>query len=76
MPRLVTITPGKTYATPENAVKAVDKFCEGAEGQRLENFNNLSYFIHREESTGRYFPVFIGERACHAMMHFHFNVVA
>lgn len=76
MPRHINITPNKTYATPENAVKAVDKFCSKFEGQRLNEVNNLNYFIHREESTGRYFPVFIGERALHAMMHFHFNCVA
>ena len=70
MARLIELTPNKTYATPVNAQKAVEKLI--APDKLLE----LTYFIHREESTGRYFPVFIGERAMHAGIHFHFNLVA
>lgn len=69
-PRLLTLTPNKTYATPENAVKAVlKKF-----GDRTD-LTSLDYFIHTH-TDGRFFPVFVGTRAVEAMMHFHFNVVA
>lgn len=70
MPRFVTLTPNRTYATEANAVKAVEKkFPSDVAG-----FNNLTYFLQRTED-GRFFPVFVGERALHAMVHFHFNVV-
>ena len=73
MAKLITLTPNKTYASVENAIKAVEK------KYPIPGFSdeaNLTYFIQREETTGRYFPVFIGERAIRAMVHFHFNVVA
>lgn len=66
MARLITLEANKTYATPENAVKAVEK----------KNFpDNLRYIIH-QSADGRFFPVFLGEAAIQAMVHFHFNVVA
>lgn len=65
MARLIKIQSHRTYATPENAIKAVDK----------KGFpDSLRYFIHRDEETGRYFPIFLGEAAMHAGVHFHFNV--
>lgn len=68
MAKLITLTPVKTYATAANAVKAVDKEYSHAVT------DHLSYIIQRTEE-GRYFPVFIGERAAHAGVHFHFCVV-
>lgn len=68
MARLMTLTPNKTYATEANAIKAVEKkFPADQQG-------NLTYFLQRTED-GRFFPVFVGERALQAMVHFHFNVV-
>jgi len=71
MAHLINLEPNKTYATRENAVKAVEKKFPSSEKQ----FDQLTYFIHTH-TDGRFFPVFIGERALHAMVHFHFNVVA
>lgn len=70
MARLIELTPVRTYATIKNAVAAVDK--KIPPDQAME----LTYFIHREEATGRYFPVFVGERALKAGLHFHFNIIA
>ena len=68
MARLVTLTPNRTYATEANAIKAVEKkFPEAGN-------DGLWYFLQRTEE-GRFFPVFVGERALQAMVHFHFNVV-
>lgn len=69
MARCIELTPTKTYATRENAIKAVDKKF----GDK-EFYANLIYFIH-VHTDGRFFPVFVGERAVQAMVHFHFNVV-
>lgn len=68
MARFMELTPNKTYATQANAIKAVEKF-PGA------NNDGLTYFLQRTED-GRFFPVFVGERAIQHMVHFHFNVVA
>ena len=55
----------KTYATEANAIRAVEK----------HNVNeSLTYFINRT-ADGRFVPVFIGERAVQAGLHFHFSVV-
>lgn len=68
MAKLITLEANRTYATPENAVKAVEKkFPEAGN-------DGLIYFLQRTED-GRYFPVFVGQRALQAMVHFHFNVV-
>lgn len=56
----------KTYATRENARKAAEaKF----------GMTELRYFIHTNEE-GRYLPVFLGEVAVQAGVHFDFSVVA
>lgn len=68
MAKLITLQPNKTYATAANAAKAVEH-CYPA-----ESTPGLTYIIQRTEE-GRYFPVFIGERACHAGVHFHFCVI-
>lgn len=83
MARLITITPNKTYASEANAIKAVEKkFPLMATAHPA--YRDLTYFIHSVRKGGmgtdaedlRYFPVFVGERAVQAQVHFHFNVVA
>lgn len=69
MPRCITLTPTKTYATEANAIKAVEKRYPST----LLNAN-LTYIICRTDG-GRFYPVFIGERAVQAGAHFHFCVV-
>lgn len=66
---LIELTPTRTYATRENAQKAVEKKFAG----RQFRMNQL-YFI-ATHTDGRFFPVFIGERAVQEMIHFSFNVV-
>lgn len=69
MARLFKLEPNKTYATEANAIKAVEKKFPDADN------DGLRYFLQRTEE-GRFFPVFVGQSACHAGVHFHFNVVA
>lgn len=69
MARLITLEANKTYATAENAARAVEKKFPSASN------DNIRYFLQRTED-GRYFPVFIGQAALDAGVHFHFNVVA
>lgn len=69
MAKLITLQSSKTYATRENALKAVRKLLEC---DTLDD--NLRFFIHQNEE-GRFFPVFIGQSALQAGIHFHFNVV-
>lgn len=58
----------KTYTNEKNALRAVyNKYPADSE-------DGLMFIIHRNEE-GRYFPIFVGERAIQAMVHFHFNVV-
>jgi hypothetical protein len=64
MNREFTITAPKTYASRENARKAVAKI--GAE--------RLRHFIMQNDE-GRFFPVFVGQEAAQEGIHFHFNVV-
>lgn len=64
MNREFTITAPKTYASKENARKAVAKI--GAE--------HLRHFIMQDDNA-RWFPVFVGEKAMQEGIHFHFNVV-
>lgn len=71
MARLIEITPNKTYASIENAIKAVEKKFPSS----VPEFHELNYFI-QTTADGRFFPVFVGMRACDALVHFHFNVVA
>ena len=59
------LTSSKTYATKDNARKAVLK----------AGLQELQHFIVKDEETGRYFPVFLGERALRSGAHFHFTVV-
>ena len=65
-------TPAKTYATRANAVTAVQKRYPDA-----GSFGgaDLHYWVLQDD-TGRWFPVFIGERALRHGVHLHFSVVA
>lgn len=64
MNREFEIVACKTYATIENARKAVAK----------KGFEELRHFMMTDKQ-GRFFPVFVGEAAMQAGVHFHFNVV-
>lgn len=59
----VQITPSKTYATEANVEKAI----------AAKGFENLRWVMMRT-ADGRFYPLFIGEVACHAGVHFHFCV--
>lgn len=61
---LVEFKVTKTYATKVNAVKAA----EAKYGQ-----HDLRYFIMPTDD-GRFFPVFLGEAAVQAGVHFDFHV--
>lgn len=64
MPHL-TLQPVKTYATKENAIKAVGR--AGLLDLR---------FIVMQHDDGRFFPVFIGQSTLDRGVHFHFNILA
>lgn len=64
MNREFTINAPKSYASKENARKAVAK--TGLEVLR-------HFYMQNDE--GRWFPVFVGQEAIHSGAHFHFNVV-
>ena len=65
MARITKITATKTYKTEANAIKAVEKFGYSDE---------IRYFIMMNDE-GRYFPVFLGQAAIQAGVHFNFNVI-
>lgn len=67
MARMFKLEANRTYATEDNAVKAVEKKYPEAGN------DGLVYFLQRTED-GRFFPVFVGQRAVQAGVHFHFNV--
>lgn len=56
----------KTYATEENADKAVKKLLGDAD---------LRYFV-MPTKDGRFYPVFVGQSAIQANVHFHFHCIA
>lgn len=62
------LDPVRTYASVENAEKAVDKKIP----KDLQDL--LHWYI--AEKDGRFFPVFVGEKALQRGLHFHFNCVA
>ena len=71
MPKLIKLQANKTYATRENAIKAVDKkFALSS-----STCDELRYFITCTDD-GRFFPLFIGQDSVQAGVHWHFNVVA
>jgi hypothetical protein len=59
------VQPVKTYATAANAENAA---------LRVFGKTDLRYLI-AVTNEGRFYPVFIGEEAGRAMVHFHFSVV-
>ena len=65
MNRKFRIEASKTYATEANAERAVEK----------AGLANIRHFMMRDEA-GRWFPVFVGQEAFLAGVHFHFNVIA
>ena len=68
MARLLKFEANKTYATEANAVKAVDKKYSNEE-------QSLRYFI-MQTADGRFFPIFVGNKAIECGVHFNFHVVA
>lgn len=68
MAREITMdfTGSKTYATRENAIKAANAKYPS---------ENLTFFVF-QTIDGRFAPVFTGERAVQAGVHFNFHVVA
>jgi hypothetical protein len=66
---LLEMTPAKTYATRDNAIKAVEKAFVNRQtrDEKIE-------FVVVANAEGRFFPMFLGERAIRAGMHFHFCV--
>ncbi len=72
MARFEQLTPVKTYATADNAHKAVaKKFPSEIEHP---SFGPLRYIV-MTHTDGRFFPVFVGVNALHYGVHFHFNVI-
>lgn len=69
------IEPVKTYATRENAIKAVEKkFGKLDQPSDNPSFKEQRFFI-MTHTDGRFFPVFVGMQAIQAGVHFHFNVI-
>lgn len=64
MNREFSINAPKTYKTIDNARRAVQK----------TGFETIRHFFMTNEQ-GRFFPVFVGQDAAQAGVHFHFNVV-
>lgn len=68
MPKLIDLQATKSYATRENAIKAVEKKVTNPE------LANLRYIIYTLPD-GRFVPVFIGTEALQHGIHFHFHVL-
>lgn len=64
------MTPSKTYATRDNAIKAVEKKF----GSHIKLGDEKLDFVIVANAAGRFFPLFLGERAIRAGVHFHFCV--
>ncbi len=71
MSTFVELTPNKTYATVENAKKAVEKRFPS----NLFSVNELRYMI-MTHTDGRFFPVFIGLNSMKYGVHMYFHIVA
>jgi hypothetical protein len=68
MTRLLELKPVKTYATYETAVKkALATYPDSIPAN-----NGLTFLVQRDEATGRYFPIFLGNRAIERQVHFVF----
>lgn len=68
-----TCSTTKTYATAENARKAVVEYFGGEEKMKADTAS-LRFFI-TQAGNGRWVPVFVGQEALSAGMHFRFHVV-
>ena len=66
------INPTKTYKTPENAAKAAQAIAD----KLYQDATGVLHFFVMQHTDGRFFPVFFGQKAIQAGVHFHFNVVA
>jgi hypothetical protein len=62
--------PNKTYKTRENAEAAVKRAMV-----KFMHVNKTLRYMMLTDKDGRFFPVFIGQDAITAGVHFHFNVV-
>lgn len=68
-----TPTPAKTYATRENAIKAVERIC----GPNVDHFGGADVrYVLIQHDDGRWFPVFFGQSALQSGIHHRFNVMA
>lgn len=68
---LLKLEANKTYATRENAIKAVQK----KYGPNCEHSGSADVrYLLVQDDAGRWFPVFVGQSALQHMVHFHFNV--
>jgi hypothetical protein len=65
-------TPSKTYATASNAIKAVHKVFPACDHFGSANL----HYVVLQDAGGRFFPLFIGERALQHGAHHHFTVCA
>ena len=68
MARHLILQTNKTYASKDNAIKAVEKRYPAADKDGLD-------YIIMTNDEGRFFPLFIGSRALQAGVHFHFNII-
>ena len=70
---LMNLEAPKSYATRENAIKAVQKKF----GPNHEHFGSADVrYVVLQGADGRWFPLFIGTSALDHGVHFHFNVAA
>ena len=63
MSKLVEFAPTRTFANAKNAIRAVEK--------TFGESNDLRY-VMMQNSEGRFYPLFIGNSALMAGVHFHF----
>lgn len=70
MAKQIKLTPMKDYATEANAIKAVEKVFP-----KFENVADRLNYLILQTPAGRFYPVFVGERAIQAGAHFSFCVV-
>jgi hypothetical protein len=69
MANFIQIEPTKTYASVENAHKAVEK--------KYPTENSVLRYTIMTHTDGRFFPVFIGINALQHGVHFNgFNIIA
>jgi|1185.fasta_scaffold387490_2 hypothetical protein len=70
---LCKLEASKTYATRENAIKAVQKVY----GPNNDHFGSADVrYVVLQNDEGRWFPLFIGTSALDNCVHFRFNVAA